>query len=51
MLYYAIIFSYVAVVAGQFSFKGEESDTTNIAKLFFITQAVLLVLATVWVSY
>ncbi|MEO6118238.1 MAG: DUF1328 domain-containing protein [Methylotenera sp.] len=50
MLYYAMVFFVIAVVAGLLGFKGVESGATKIAKVFFfifIALAILVVLVTV----
>ena len=46
MLYYALLFFVIAVVAGLLGFKGVESGATKIAKLFFFV-FILLALAVV----
>ncbi len=35
MLYYALVFFVIAVIAGLLGFKGVESGATKIAKFFF----------------
>ena len=50
MLYYALVFFIIAVVAGLLGFKNVESGATKIAKVFFfifIVLALLVVAATV----
>jgi len=50
MLYYALVFFVIAVVAGLLGFKNVESGATKIAKVFFfifIVLALLVVAATV----
>ena len=50
MLYYALLFFVIAVVAGLLGFKGVESGATKIAKLFFfvfIILALAVVVATI----
>jgi uncharacterized membrane protein YtjA (UPF0391 family) len=49
MLYYALVFFVIAIIAGLLGFKGVESGATKIAKLFFfifIVLAIAVVLAT-----
>ena len=46
MLYYALLFFVIAVIAGLLGFKGVESGATKIAKLFFFI-FILLALAVV----
>ena len=46
MLYYALLFFVIAVVAGLLGFKGVESGATKIAKIFFFI-FILLALAVV----
>ena len=41
MLYYAIVFFIIAVIAGLLGFKGVESGATKIAKVFFFIFIVL----------
>ena len=50
MLYYALVFFVIAIVAGLLGFKGVESGATKIAKFFFfifIILALLVVAATI----
>ena len=50
MLYYALLFFVIAVVAGLLGFKGVESGATKIAKIFFfifIVLALAVVAATI----
>lgn len=44
MLYYAIVFFIIAVIAGLLGFKGVESGATKISKLFFFIFLILAVL-------
>ena len=44
MLYYAIVFFIIAVVAGLLGFKGVGSGATKIAKVFFFIFLVLALL-------
>ena len=49
MLYYALVFFVIAVIAGLLGFKGVESGATKIAKFFFfifIVLAIAVVVAT-----
>ena len=46
MLYYALLFFVIAVIAGLLGFKGVESGANKIAKLFFFI-FILLALAVV----
>lgn len=46
MLYYALLFFVIAVIAGLLGFKGVESGATKIAKVFFFI-FILLALAVV----
>ncbi len=44
MLYYALVFFVIAIVAGLLGFKGVESGATKIAKFFFFIFIVLALL-------
>jgi uncharacterized membrane protein YtjA (UPF0391 family) len=44
MLYYAIVFFIIAVVAGLLGFKSVETGATKIAKLFFFIFIILTLL-------
>jgi uncharacterized membrane protein YtjA (UPF0391 family) len=44
MLYYAVIFFIIAVVAGLLGFKNVESGASKIAKLFFFIFMILTLL-------
>jgi uncharacterized membrane protein YtjA (UPF0391 family) len=49
MLYYALVFFVIAIIAGLLGFKGVESGATKIAKFFFflfIVLAIAVVVAT-----
>lgn len=41
MLYYALLFFVIAVIAGLLGFKGVESGATKIAKFFFFIFIIL----------
>ncbi len=50
MLQYAIIFLVISVIAGIFGFRGVESTSKTIAKVFFILFLILFVLALIFGS-
>jgi len=44
MLYYAILFFIIAVVAGLLGFRGVESGATKISKIFFFIFLILAII-------
>lgn len=47
MLYYAILFFIIAVVAGLLGFRGVESGATKISKIFFFIFLILAIIVVV----